>query len=264
MSSERSATHPRSFRGARSLYAVAAVTLLVGLTVAVAPAAVAAPAVMGMVASPVVAAAPFAAAPAGPATADEARQAWISASRRAEQFNERVLTAEEAVATARTRTARAGMQLRSADATVTAADAAVATARQSVDEVDAVLTRAEGIRADYRRQLDAFADASFRGARTGTLSALLLADSPDEFLDSASSLDAVASDNNTMLAGSQRAEQQAMTARTAAEQAGSRPTPCGTGRPLPAPTLRQPPPRPPMPSAVPRRPAPTWTPRRSG
>ncbi len=64
----------------------------------------------------------------------------------------------------------------------------------------------------YQTRIDDFTNASFRGARLSQVSLLLTANSADDFLDSATTLDRVADDTQQTL-------DQALAARTAAKQA---------------------------------------------
>lgn len=144
-------------------------------------------------------------APAAPATPEEAKQAWIEAARRAETYNEQVLAAEAAVAAARDAAV-------TADAAVTTAAAATAAEQQKVSAADAVV-------ADYQKKVDAFANASFRGARLNDLTVLLTASSPEDYLDQASSLSLVATDQQGTLSGALAARKVADDARAAAQAA---------------------------------------------
>jgi cell wall-associated NlpC family hydrolase len=55
------------------------------------------------------------------------------------------------------------------------------------------------LQAEYRSQVDKLAAASFQGARFNQLSALLVSDSPQDFLDQMSALDILASDNKQQI-----------------------------------------------------------------
>ena len=145
-----------------------------------------------------------AAAPA-PASADEAKQAWIDAARRAESYNEQVLTAEAAVTAAHDAAANA-------TAAVTAAADHTAAEQLKVTDADAVV-------AEYQRKVDSFANASFRGARLSELSVLLTAASPEDYLDQATSLGRVATDQQNTLSGALAARKVADDARAAAQVA---------------------------------------------
>ena len=197
-SSSRRPARAGIFRNAGAI-ALAAVVLSIAVAV---PAA----ADQAVPAAPV-AAAPVAAAPApaAPATAEEAKQAWIDAARRAETYNEQVLTAEATVAAARDAAA-------TATAAVTAAAAQTAAEREKVTAADAVV-------AQYQRKVDDFANASFRGARLDDLTVLLTAASPEDYLDQASSLSQVATDQQGTLSGALAARTTADGARAAAQAA---------------------------------------------
>jgi peptidoglycan DL-endopeptidase CwlO len=143
--------------------------------------------------------------PKSPTTADEAKQAWIDAARRASTWGEKVLDAEHAVTKAKAFAAKAATALTKLDAKVEAAQRTVDAAQRKIDAADAVVGR-------YQARVDAFANASFRGARLSQVTLLLTSDSPDNFLDAATSMDRIATDNESTLAG-------AKTARNTAEQA---------------------------------------------
>ena len=151
------------------------------------------------------AAAPAAApaAAAAPATADQAKQAWLDAARRAETYNEQVLAAEATVAAAKDAATGAA-------AAVTAAADHTAAEQAKVDQADAVV-------AQFQRKVDAFANASFQGARLGDLTVLLTAASPEDYLDQASSLSQVATDQQTTLTGALAARKVADDAKVAAQ-----------------------------------------------
>jgi cell wall-associated NlpC family hydrolase len=193
----RFARRPARARAFRTAGAIAVSALILSFAAAL-PAAADAP-----TAQP--AAAPAAAAPAAPtpATADEAKQAWLDAARRAETYNEQVLAAENTVATAHDAAA-------AADAAVTAAVAHTAAEQQKVVAADAVV-------AEFQREVDAFANASFRGARLDDLSVLFTAGSPEDYLDQASSLSQVATDQQHTLSGALAARAVADDARAAAQ-----------------------------------------------
>jgi len=193
----RFARRPARARAFRTAGAIAVSALILSFAAAL-PAAADAP-----TAQP--AAAPAAAAPAAPtpATADEAKQAWLDAARRAETYNEQVLAAENTVATAHDAAA-------AADAAVTAAVEHTAAEQQKVVAADAVV-------AEFQREVDAFANASFRGARLDDLSVLFTAGSPEDYLDQASSLSQVATDQQHTLSGALAARAVADDARAAAQ-----------------------------------------------
>jgi cell wall-associated NlpC family hydrolase len=149
------------------------------------------------------AAAPPTAVAAAPATADQAKQAWLDAARRAETYNEQVLAAEAAVAAAK-------------DAAATAAAAVTAAADQTAAERVKV-SQADGVVAQFQRKVDAFANASFQGARLTDLTVLLTASSPEDYLDQASSLGQVATDQQATLTGALAARKVADDARVAAQ-----------------------------------------------
>ncbi len=148
---------------------------------------------------------PPAPAVAVPATADEAKQAWLDAARRSESFNEQVLAAQGAVDAAKAKSDAA------------AADLAAATDRTSAERQK--VAAADAVVAQYQAKVDNFANASFRGARLDDLTVLLTADGPEDYLDQASSLGRVAADQQDTLSGALAARQTAEDARAAAQAA---------------------------------------------
>ena len=198
-SRHRRPARARAFRIAGAIAACAAVlTMAAALPAAADPSVPQAPAAETPAAS-----APAAPAPAAPATADEAKQAWIDAARRAETYNEQVLTAEAAVAAAK-------------DAAATATAAVTAAAERTTAEQEKVKA-ADAVLAEFQQKVDTFANASFRGARLSELSVLLTAASPQDYLDQATSLDRVASDQQSTLSGALAARKVADDARAAAQ-----------------------------------------------
>ena len=179
-----------------------------------------------------------------PPPSDEAQQAWLDSSHRAGALNEEVLVAQETEQAATAAAAAAAEQ-------VTAATAAAAAAEQQAAEADAAAAELPG-------QGDAFANASFRGARLSQMSVLLTADSAEDFLDQVSSLDRVAADTQQTLDAGARGQ----------DRRRSRPRPTRTP-PRPPPRRRRPTPMPRSqlrsrrPPTSPRA-SPRWTPRPRG
>gem|GEM_PF-283236 len=141
--------------------------------------------------------------PAAPASADAAKQAWIDAARRAETYNEQVLAAQSVVDAAKATAAEKA-------AAVQAAAQATAVEQQKVAAADAVV-------AAYRAKVDAFANATFRGTRLTDLSVLLTAESPEDYLDQASSLSLIADEQHTTLTDALAARRTADDARSTAQ-----------------------------------------------
>ncbi|RIJ76349.1 NlpC/P60 family protein [Nakamurella silvestris] len=137
--------------------------------------------------------------PATPKTPAEAQAAWAAAAHEAEAMNEKVLLAEGKVTSTKAAAAAARTSVAAAGKKATAAEAKVATAQQAVDA--------------YQAKLDEFAAASFRGARLSQFSSLLTAQSAEDFLDQASSLDQLAVDTQHNMAGLQDAKAVAVSAR---------------------------------------------------
>ena len=144
------------------------------------------------------AAMPAGADPTNPATSDEAQQAWLDSSQRAEALNDQVLGAQESE--------------QAAAAAAAAATGQVAQAKQAVDAAQATATTTDAAAAGYQAKLNAFANASFRGGRMDPLSVLLTADSAEDYLYQVSSLDRVAADTQQTL-------DEALAAKTAAQRA---------------------------------------------
>jgi cell wall-associated NlpC family hydrolase len=147
-----------------------------------------------------------------PATSDEAQQAYLDSSQRAGALNEQVLVAQENETAAVAAAAAAAEQ-------VAASTAAAQHAAEHVIEADQAA-------ASYRAKVDAFANASFRGARLDQMSVLLTAGSAEDFLDQVTALDRVAADTQQTLdaalaakAAAAQAQTEAAAAQAAAEQA---------------------------------------------
>ncbi len=136
--------------------------------------------------------------PENPTTSDEAQQAYLDSEHRAGALNEEVLVAQANEAAAVAAVAAASEQ-------VTSTTSAAAAAKESAAQADAAA-------ASYQVKVDAFANASFRGARLSQMSVILTADSAEDFLDQVSSLDRVAADTQQTL-------NEALAAKTAAGQA---------------------------------------------
>lgn len=149
--------------------------------------------------------APAAPAVAVPATADAAKQAWLDAARRAETYNEQVLARQSAVDAAK------------AQSDAAAVDVAAATDRTSAEQRK--VADADAVVAQYQAKVDAFANASFRGARLDDLAVLLTAGSPNDYLDRAGSLGQIAVDQQQTLSGALAARQVAADARASAQAA---------------------------------------------
>lgn len=99
-------------------------------------------------------------------------------------------------------------------------------ARGEVNSAAAAADRAREIQGHYRGQVDRLTSASFQGARLSRLSALLVSDSPQDFLDQLSALDILAVDSKNSLdrltgavAQAQQAERSASDAAVRAGQA---------------------------------------------
>lgn len=138
-----------------------------------------------------------------PTTTSQAAQQVQDLMHQAEQLTQDVKKAEDD---------RAAKQ---ADADRANADAARAS--QAANQARATEER-------YRTQVDALANASYQGAQFSKVSALLLSQSPGEFLDRASTLDALAKDDNDAVAKLSAALAQAQSADQQAQDASARAT----------------------------------------
>jgi cell wall-associated NlpC family hydrolase len=142
---------------------------------------------------------------AEPTTSDQAKQAWLDASDKAEIANEDLLAARE--------------HEKAAKAAVAQAKVAVAKTSLKASAAESAAVRAAANYADLQAQLADFASASFRGARLGQLSALLTAQSTSDFLDEVTSLDQVAAHTRLVMAKALRAKKAADQAADSADAA---------------------------------------------
>jgi peptidoglycan DL-endopeptidase CwlO len=85
-----------------------------------------------------------------------------------------------------------------------------------------VANQARGGEQAVQGKVDALTNASYQGARMSKLSALLVSQSPSDFLDRASTLDALAKDNNEVITQMSAAVRQAESADTQARDARAR------------------------------------------
>ncbi len=95
-------------------------------------------------------------------------------------------------------------------------------ARADVNAAGAAAERARVVQGQYRGQVDRLTNASFQGARLNRLSALLVSDSPQDFLDQMSALDMLAVDNKNALDRLTGAVAQARQAQLSANDAAAR------------------------------------------
>lgn len=128
-----------------------------------------------------------------------------------------MLNRQAEVLTERWHYARDQVSTRHAEVERAKADAATAAAARE---------RARVVQSQYRGQVDRLTSASFQGARLSRLSALLISDSSEEFLDQISALEVLAVDNKQVLdrltgavAQARQAEQSANDAAARASQA---------------------------------------------
>ncbi|WP_338596824.1 NlpC/P60 family protein [Saccharopolyspora sp. SCSIO 74807] len=100
------------------------------------------------------------------------------------------------------------------------ADLARATGESAQAEQVAGLARQD--EETFRQQVDQFTGASYKGARMNKLSALLVSESPNDFLDRSSALDVLAKDNNEAIRSLANATDQAERAERRAQEARDR------------------------------------------
>lgn len=146
---------------------------------------------------------PALADPQVPDTASEAAQRVQDLSHEAEQLTEKKKKAEEGHAAKQAELKRAN------DEIVRAGKAA---------------DQARVAEAKFRKQVNKLTNASYQGARLNELSALLVSETPNEYLDRASALDTLAKDNNDAIEKLSAAVQQAETAEQQARDAKARAT----------------------------------------
>ncbi|MTD15273.1 hypothetical protein GIS00_15125 [Nakamurella sp. YIM 132087] len=151
---------------------------------------------------------PAAADPVGtdePGTASEAKTAWEESQRQAEISAEALNGAKQAKADADAASKKAA-------AAQVAAEKAAGTAKTTAEKAAATAK-------SYQSDLDQFASATFRGARTGTMSLLLTADSAEDFLDQATAVERVAADTHATMDTALQAKADAATESTKAASA---------------------------------------------
>lgn len=140
-----------------------------------------------------------------PGSSEDAKAAWIEAAQGVEELNQAVLQAQQNV-----------------ESQQAEADAAKVAAEATLDEVataDAQVAVADAELAVFRPKLDAFANASLRGARLSTLSSLLTADSATDYLDKVTALDKVAADTIATMSAATAAKATADAAKATADNA---------------------------------------------
>jgi cell wall-associated NlpC family hydrolase len=143
--------------------------------------------------------------PTTPSNSSDAKTAWENSSHQAEIASEQVNGAREAQTKAEQAARRAASDLTSAAARATASQQASTAAIAAV--------------ASYQRKLDAFANASFRGARLSQFSVMLTATSANDFLDESTVVSRVAQDTQKTLTSAIAAKNTAARARTDADAA---------------------------------------------
>jgi cell wall-associated NlpC family hydrolase len=115
-------------------------------------------------------------------------------------------------------------QLNAAQVDLDKKNAALNQANQDLTAADASMKQAKADEEAYRGQVDELTSASFQGARFNKLSALLTGDSADDFLERASALGVLASDNSEALSKLSAATNQAASAEKKATDAQKRAT----------------------------------------
>lgn len=144
---------------------------------------------------------PAAAEPDAPEDASQAQQQLRELSRHAEELTEKYKKAED-------------------DHAAKQAELEGATAK--AERSERVAEQARGEEERFRGQVDELTQASYQGARLNKMSALLVSETPNDFLDRASTLDALAKDNNDMIKRFSTATQQAESSEREARAARDR------------------------------------------
>ncbi|MDQ2739960.1 MAG: NlpC/P60 family protein [Actinomycetota bacterium] len=137
-----------------------------------------------------------------PSTSGGARAAWQQSTHQAEVAAEQVNGARQTQLKAEQAASHAASDLAVAKTKVTSTQLIAATAAAHV--------------ASYQTKLDAFASASFRGARLSQLSVMLTATSAADFLDESTVMNRVAADTQLTLSAAIAARNSASAAKTAA------------------------------------------------
>ncbi len=137
-----------------------------------------------------------------PSTSGGARAAWQQSTHQAEVAAEQVNGAKQTQLKAEQAASQAASDLAAAKTKVTSTQLIAATAAAHV--------------ASYQTKLDAFASASFRGARLSQLSVMLTATSAADFLDESTVMNRVAADTQQTLSAAIAAKNSASAAKTAA------------------------------------------------
>ncbi len=137
-----------------------------------------------------------------PSTSGGARAAWQQSTHQAEVAAEQVNGARQTQLKAEQAASQAASDLAAATTKVTSTQLIAATAAAHV--------------ASYQTKLDAFASASFRGARLSQLSVMLTATSAADFLDESTVMNRVAADTQLTLSAAIAARNSASAAKTAA------------------------------------------------
>lgn len=145
--------------------------------------------------------APAIADPQLPDTASEAVEQLDELSREAEKLTEKYHRAQD------------DHDARVAD--LNRAKAAVAEAKKAVD-------RARAKEEKFRSEVDELTSSAYQGARLNQLSALLVSESPGEYLDRAATMDALAEDNNEAIRALAAATHKAEEAKRRAAEAEKR------------------------------------------
>lgn len=89
----------------------------------------------------------------------------------------------------------------------------------AADQADRVVDRARGQEERFRAQVDELTRASYQGARLNALSAMLVSESPEAFLDRASALELLARHNDDAVRALASATERAESARRQAQRA---------------------------------------------
>lgn len=142
-----------------------------------------------------------------PSTSGDAKTAWQNSSHLAEIASEQVNGAKEAQVKAQTAAQQATHEL-------TLAKNVAASSQKAATAAAANVTA-------YQSKIDAFANASFRGANLSQFSVILTAKSADDFLDDSTVVNRVAEDTATTLKDALTAKETAAGAKSVADEAES-------------------------------------------
>ncbi|WP_461155019.1 C40 family peptidase [Saccharopolyspora tripterygii] len=115
--------------------------------------------------------------------------------------------------------AKAEEDLSDAEMAMDSNEAELAKAKASVEQAKTIEDQARGEQGKLQGEVDRLAGSAYRGTRVDEFTAGLTSKNPDDFLDQATMLGALASDNKQVLNGFKDATQRAQRAREQAQEA---------------------------------------------